>query len=456
MAIAVEERRKINAREIEMGQCLETMRKLRSKAEDEKRALTAQETEEFKRMQAALDAHEQAIDEYNAIVEIEEKREKIRARLGELPPDVQRGMSTEGDGKTERAADKFEARARGLSLIPGPFSGDAYRAAFNRYIRGGHYNLSAEEQGVLRKAKESPQYRALQVDSDVKGGFLVASERLVGQILISMDNALPLRQLITLYTAAYGETLGEISLDGDVSDFEFGGGELSAAGEDNNVAFGKRELKVHPIKRKVIKVSKRLLSNPRFDVEALLQTRIGVAFARTLEKKYLTGTGAQEPLGLFTASADGIPTSRDEDVTVAEDNTMSDSLIALQDTLHEGYDNAARWLYHPDFHSLVRIIKDGEGRYLLEQALTAGARSLLLGKEVVKSRNCPNTFTSNLYCLVYGDFSYYHAADGVSTMTIQRLEELYAENGQMGFLVDNMGADGMPVFAEAFVRGAVA
>jgi HK97 family phage major capsid protein len=51
---------------------------------------------------------------------------------------------------------------------------------------------------------------------------------------------------------------------------------------------------------------------------------------------------------------------------------------------------------------------------------------------------------------VCGDFSFYHIADA-EQMTVQRLVELYAETGQVGF-IGTRALDAMPVLAEAFSR----
>ncbi len=67
-----------------------------------------------------------------------------------------------------------------------------------------------------------------------------------------------------------------------------------------------------------------------------------------------------------------------------------------------------------------------------------------------ESEYAPNTFTTGLYVGLLGDLSYYWIADALS-MTVQRLEELYAATNQVGF-IGRLETDGMPVLEEAFVR----
>jgi HK97 family phage major capsid protein len=68
----------------------------------------------------------------------------------------------------------------------------------------------------------------------------------------------------------------------------------------------------------------------------------------------------------------------------------------------------------------------------------------------VTSEFAPNTFTTGQYVGILGDFSYYWVATSLN-LTVQRLVELYAANGQDGFL-GRHAVDGMPIFGEAFAR----
>jgi HK97 family phage major capsid protein len=55
-----------------------------------------------------------------------------------------------------------------------------------------------------------------------------------------------------------------------------------------------------------------------------------------------------------------------------------------------------------------------------------------------------------LYVGAFGDFSFYHIAEGMN-FTVQRLDELYAITNQVGF-IGRQEIDGMPALAEAFAR----
>jgi HK97 family phage major capsid protein len=80
---------------------------------------------------------------------------------------------------------------------------------------------------------------------------------------------------------------------------------------------------------------------------------------------------------------------------------------------------------------LVRKLKDTTNQYLWQPGLQAGEPDTLLGKPVYADPDMPAA-TTGLVSALFGDFSYYWIRD-VNGIAFQRLNELYAENGQVGF-----------------------
>jgi Phage capsid family len=70
----------------------------------------------------------------------------------------------------------------------------------------------------------------------------------------------------------------------------------------------------------------------------------------------------------------------------------------------------------------------------------------------ISQMGAPNSSQASTgeYVGLLGDFSHYWIADALS-MQIQRLNELYAETNQVGF-IGRLETDGAPVLEEAFVR----
>lgn len=291
------------------------------------------------------------------------------------------------------------------------------------------------------------QFRALQADVDVSGGYLVRGEQFVANLIKAVDDRVFLRQLATKYQVMDAESMGAPSLDADPADADWTG-EILTGSEDSTMAFGKRSLTPHPLAKR-IKVSKTLLRKAALGAEAIVTERLAYKFAITQEKGFLTGNGSNQALGVFTPSADGIPTSRDV-VTGSATNFTADGLFDVKYALKGNYWAKAQWLIHRDGMKLIAKLKDSQNRYLWEPSLQAGQPESLLNFPVNMSEYVPNTFTTGLYVGMLADFSNYWIADALS-FDLQRLVELYAETNQVGF-IGRAEVDGMPVLAEGFVR----
>ena len=308
--------------------------------------------------------------------------------------------------------------------------------AFRGFLRNGRNALPEAEQ------------RALQADSDEAGGFTVPPEMFVNQFIQAVDDLVFIRGLATKHTIAKAESLGAPSLDADPSDADWTA-EILTGSEDTTMDFGKRDLTPHPLAKR-LKVSRKLLRTSGIDVEALVRERLAYKFGVTQEKAFLTGSGSNQPLGVFTASSLGISTDRD----VSNGNTNSaftfDGLINVKFSLKGSYMTRAQWVFHRDAVKMVAKLKDGEGQYIWRQSVMVGEPDRLLGLPFMMSEYAPNTFTTGLYVGILGDFAQYWIVDALS-MEIQRIDELYAETNQVGFIA-RLETDGMPVLEEAFAR----
>jgi HK97 family phage major capsid protein len=185
-------------------------------------------------------------------------------------------------------------------------------------------------------------------------------------------------------------------------------------------------------------------------VEALVRARMAYKFAVSQEKAFMTGTGVNQPLGLFTASANGIPTSRDVSTGNTATSLTFDGLIEAKYSLKGQYWNNADWIFHRDALKMLTKLKDGEGQYIWRESVRDGEADRLLGRPIVMSEYAPNTFTASLYVGLLGDYSNYWIADALD-FQVQVLKELYAETNQTGY-IGRLETDGMPTMAESFSR----
>lgn len=391
------------------------MRGILDKAEAEKRNLAADEQAKYDELFGEQDKLAKAIINEERQIELERSAAKLELRR----KDESRKQSGEDGGFTGKRAS------------------EEYRDAFNRVLRDGKSSISVEE------------YRALQADSPTAGGYLVAPVQFVDALIQAVDNETFIRMKATKFRVESAAALGAPSLDADPDDADWTA-EIRTGNEDTAMSFGARELHPHPLAKR-IKISNKLLRSSMQPVEALVIARLAYKFGITQEKAHLLGTGAGQPLGLFTASAMGISTARD----VATDNTTTaftmDGLINAKYALKSQYQRNAQWLFHRDGVKMAAKLKNVvDGTYLWEPSKKVGEPDMLLGLPVNMSEYVPNTFTTGLYVGLIGDFSKYWIADAMD-MQVQTLKELYAETNQTGY-IGRLESDGMPVLEEAFAR----
>jgi HK97 family phage major capsid protein len=313
-----------------------------------------------------------------------------------------------------------------------------YQRAFRRY-------LAVTQQNEAMPAEDQ---RALAAGSDEAGGYTIAPQQFVAQLLQAVDNATFVRQLATVFQVPNAQSLGAPSLDADPADPTWTT-ELAVGDEDSTMDFGKRELSPHPLAQ-YIKVSKKLVRASALNIDAVVRARLGYKVGVVQESAFLTGTGANQPLGVFTASDMGVSTGRDVSTGNTTTSIQTDGLLGAKYGLKGQYHPNARWIFHRDGVLQIAKLKDGNGQYLWRESVRAGEPDRLLGFPVLMSEYAPNTFTTALYVGILGDFSYYWIADALD-MTVQVLVELYAATNQNGY-ISRMETDGMPVLAEAFSR----
>lgn len=409
-------------------------REILNRAERENRDLNSEE-------QAAYARADAEIDRLNA--EIQKAEQAAAAKNRRVPPS-QPGR-TGGDGSDGAALtieypghsrENLRGRApRRTSLRPGTpeyqRSQPAYHKAFLNYLMTGREQLG------------------LQVSADPKGGYL-APTQIASDLIKFLDDNVFMRQLANvLPPLGQAVSLGVPSWDTDPNDADWTA-EVPASdiSEDTAARLGKRELTPHLL-TKLLKFSQKLMRSSVINPDTLLVDRGGYKVAITEEKAFLTGDGDQKPLGVFVASNDGVPASRD--VTAASATAVAaDDFINLLFGLKEPYQRNATGLFSRELVKRARKLKTGDGQYIWEPGMS-GLANTILGRPYVQSEHVPATFTSGLYVGMFADFrAGYWIVDSLA-MEVQRLLELFALKNQIGIVI-RKETDGAPVLPEAFSR----
>lgn len=221
------------------------------------------------------------------------------------------------------------------------------------------------------------------------------------------------------------------------------------------------EIEFNPYKYgRISKVSEELLADSRFDVWGqILAPDFAQSFAAAENAAFTTGTGSSQPQGVVTGATAGVtPTNGTSNVTSI---STFDHILALYFALDYKYRDNAKWMMNDATLKIIRQMKDGANAYLsfvpvANQTVNgaAGLELQLLGKPVIIN-NSMATPAASARTILFGDFSYYWIADWAG-LSMQRLNELYAANGHVGFRAFRR-FDGNVVLAEAiqaFVQSA--
>ncbi|MDM7994324.1 MAG: phage major capsid protein [Acidobacteriota bacterium] len=392
----------INVLKDQRQHIISQMRQLLDKAAAEKRELTSEEDANYTRMNKDLDDTDEAIRR------------------------LQDGTHIMMDGPGTVSRSDWDP------------NGNKPRDVWNRFLLDGRHALTPGE------------LRALQVDVNAGGGYLVAPQAVAGEVLRSLqDQCFALRPgFCKIITVANAQSLGvpTVSNEGDEPTWT---AELGTGSEDSAMAFGKRELFPHPLAKR-IKVSNKLLRASALAPESIVRDAIAYKTALAVETAFMTGSGSNQPLGIFTASDQGISTSRDVSTGNTTTSITADGLIEALYSLKGQYAGRSTWIFHRDAIKQIRKLKDGNGQYLWSPGITGVQPQTILDRPFLMSEYAPHTFTTGQYVGIVGDFSFYWFAVALQ-MYVQVLDQLYAETNQTGY-ISRMEIDGMPALEEAFVR----
>jgi HK97 family phage major capsid protein/HK97 family phage prohead protease len=192
---------------------------------------------------------------------------------------------------------------------------------------------------------------------------------------------------------------------------------------------------------KLTKVSIELMQDSNFDVwREILAVDYAQAFADAENSAFTTGTGSSQPQGIVNATV-GVTTASKSAIT-------ADEIIGWIYSLDYKYRQNARIMMSDSALLATRKLKDTTNQYLWQPGLAEGQPDRLLGIPVITNNKLDALGTAGGIAGVVFDPRFYWI--GVrKDMSVQRLDERYADEGNVGF-VAHMRFDGRIMLAAAF------
>ena len=124
----------------------------------------------------------------------------------------------------------------------------------------------------------------------------------------------------------------------------------------------------------------------------------------------------------------------------------AEEVISLFYSLEAPYRENAIWVFNDATMAAIRKLKGNDGQFLWQKALHEGDHETLLGKPVFTSPFMPE-IAAGAKPILFGDFNFYWIGDRQG-VTFKRLNERYADTGQVGFLATKR-VDGKLILPEA-------
>ena len=294
---------------------------------------------------------------------------------------------------------------------------DAYKKAFWDSIRKKNYYDVTD---------------ALAIGTDTEGGYLVPDE-FEKTLVQALQDQNFFRTLATIIQTSSGERkIPVVTGHGEAAWMDEGG--LYPESDDT---FGQVTISAYKLGT-AIKVSEELINDSVFDLESYIAAEFARRVGTKEEEAFITGNGTGKPTGVFT--------SAESAVTTAGTTITFDDVMDLYHSLRNVYRNKAVWILNDTTVKALRKIKDNSGNYIWQPSVQLGQPDMILNRPYYTSVFAPDIAAGNKV-IAFGDFSYYWIADRQGR-SFKRLNELYAPNGQIGFLASER-VDGKLILPEA-------
>lgn len=394
--------------------------------------------------------------------ELQDKREKVLHDAGELVGAENSFASTENRATFDQLmgeaaalqtqiadaerVEQLEAEQRAVlpesqgtgaaGDAPGEAEGrEVYEAALGSYLRGQRVDeMAPEQRSALFSSRvnfSGAEGRDMSTLSGAAGGFVVPPDtRFYGRIVSALKafGGMERAGAEVISTNTGGEL--PIPTSDDTGNVGAIIAEEGSHASGTEPTLSQKVLRAYLYSSKTMKVSWQFLQDGAIDVESWLGAKLGERLARIQNTHFTTGDGTNKPEGVMFASTEGRQAATGNTTTIPFDD-----VYRLIHSVDEAYRNAnAAFMMADTTVQALRLAKDGNGRYQWPElgSVQAGQPARLAGYPVVVNNDVA-AMEASAKAVSFGDHAAYKIRR-VRGITIVRLNELFVENGQVGFL----------------------
>ena len=373
----------------------------------------------------------QAKADGKAVSDLSEKVDKLNAaldakqeKLAALETAIKR--SAQGDSKSQ------------------PNTTNILRKAFRTWLgKGGDSSLSDAISGVfaaqpeLKAAyiEEHPESKALAVNDDTQGGFMVHAD-LTGRIIKRIFETSPIRQYASVATISTDALEGPKDADQATATWV---SEQGARAQTANPKIGMWRIPTHELTAQPAATQK-LLDDAAWDPETWLSAKLADKFARAENNAFVLGDGNGKPKGYLTentisdasnasatydnyindAKVGYIPTGVADDFAAvptsgaptAQANALVDLVYALKTQYRDS--PGVAWALHRTTVGRLRKLQDQFGQYVWQPGIGMGSPSTLLGFPIAEFNDMPVLGGTNKFAMALANWrEFYQIVDRI-------------------------------------------
>lgn len=334
--------------------------------------------------------------------EVKEEIEKVVTRIDDLETKMQRVATTQNEPEPGQLPKEAKAHIDHFRSFVKTENGQPEGYKFNGEKVYVPEPVIAVKDG--RNVIEGWEYKALSVDSNPDGGFMV-SPTMAQTIITRLFDTSPMRQYASIQTIS-GDAWEE-PVDDDEATIGWVG-ERATRSETATPELDKLRIPLNEIYAKPHATQK--LIDMWANAETWLAGKVSDKFGREEATQFVTGNGSNKPKGFvsYVSTTESWNTVKSVNSGDADEITVQ-GLIDLKADLQAAYLRNANFFMNRTSRKTIRSFRtdavtasDGAGTFLWEPGLRAGDPDLLLGHPIVIFEDMADE-AANAYPVAFGD-----------------------------------------------------
>jgi HK97 family phage major capsid protein len=262
----------------------------------------------------------------------------------------------------------------------------------------------------LRSGSLEMEIKAFSGQENNTGGYMIIPElykEIVGAILAKS----PMRKLCSVDTISTN-ALDILKEEEDLTSAWVA--ENDERRETNTPKFVQKRILVHELYAQP-KATQKLLDDAAININSWLTSRLVDSFVKSENNSFILGDGNNKPRGILSYAADVV-----ERVDVNSEGTLvMEDLLNLMNHMNESYLANASFLMHRSTLLEIQKLKDDNGRFLWQPAISCNSPETLFGIPIVCSSDMPR-FANGALGIILADFKEAYKIIDRKDITIMR------------------------------------